>query len=226
MTDKDDDFLARWSRRKSDSRRGLKRVDAPASQKTEGETQNAALKQEPLAPESGEPIDGLANASEPEPETAEPTAADAVEDDFSDVDFNALDYDSDYGRFMKDGVPEAIRRRALKQLYRSNPILANVDGLNDYDDDFTDAALAVEVLQSAYKVGRGYFTDEELAEMEDGDAEDLGAEEEAVVADSEEVAAREPKQADAGQAEKAGDHESALLDEEAGGDSDHEKSKV
>jgi hypothetical protein len=62
---------------------------------------------------------------------------------------------------MKKGVPEAVKRRALRTLWSSNPILANLDGLNDYDEDFTDAALAVKVLTSNYKPGSGYLTEEE-----------------------------------------------------------------
>ena len=40
-------------------------------------------------------------------------------------------------------------------------MLANVDGLNDYDEDFTDAALVVKGLKSAYQVGKGYLTAED-----------------------------------------------------------------
>lgn len=159
MTERDDDFLARWSRRKSEAREGLRRRDEAGDGDPEVETRQAAL--------PGERDEFDAEAGDRAPEDQPPPGAEAgdgtAEDDFSDVDFEALDFESDYGRFMKDGVPDAIRRRALKQLWRSNPVLANLDGLNDYDDDFTDAALAVEVLETAYKVGRGYLTDEDLA---------------------------------------------------------------
>ncbi|MEE9587788.1 MAG: DUF3306 domain-containing protein, partial [Hyphomicrobiaceae bacterium] len=79
--------------------------------------------------------------------------------------------ESDFTRFMKAGVPEAIRRRALRQLWLSDPVLANLDGLNDYDEDFTDAKLVVEFLQTSHKVGQGYLTDEEMAAQR-GDGED------------------------------------------------------
>lgn len=181
MTEDDDDFLARWSRRKKESRQELSEADEAASSDAGTETETAALAEEPLATseETGEEPSGDPEASE-ETQTKELT-----EEDFADVDFDALNFESDYGRFMKEGVPETIRRRALKQLYRSNPVLANVDGLNDYDDDFTDAALAVEVLQTAYKVGRGYLTDEDIAELEDADGEDETPESEVEVAEVE-----------------------------------------
>jgi hypothetical protein len=94
-------------------------------------------------------------------------AAETVPDDLVGVEVEALDYDADFTRFMQKDVPEALRKRALRQLWRSDPILANVDGLNDYDDDFTDAALAVKVLETAHKIGRGYLDDDEVGQDED-----------------------------------------------------------
>jgi len=56
---------------------------------------------------------------------------------------------------MAKVVPEAIRRRALRTLWRSNPVLANVDMLVDYGEDFTDSATVVANMQTAYQVGKG-----------------------------------------------------------------------
>ncbi|MGH1576273.1 DUF3306 domain-containing protein [Planktotalea sp.] len=61
----------------------------------------------------------------------------------------------DFAAFMDKAVPDQIRRRALRTLWRSNPVLANVDMLVDYGEDFTDAAMAVENIQTAYQVGKG-----------------------------------------------------------------------
>lgn len=61
----------------------------------------------------------------------------------------------DIRAFMEKAVPEHIRRRALRGLWRRNPVLANLDGLVDYGDDFTDSALVSDALQTAYQVGRG-----------------------------------------------------------------------
>jgi len=61
----------------------------------------------------------------------------------------------DFSAFMSDAVPERLRKRALRQLWRSNPVLANLDNLVDYGEDYTDAALVVENLQTAYQVGKG-----------------------------------------------------------------------
>ena len=66
--------------------------------------------------------------------------------------------------FMAEAVPDRIRRRALRKLWTSNPALANLDGLLDYGEDFTNRATVVENLQTAYQVGKGMLKHvEELA---------------------------------------------------------------
>lgn len=66
--------------------------------------------------------------------------------------------------FMAEAVPDRIRRRALRKLWLSNPALANLDGLLDYGEDFTNGATVVENLQTAYQVGKGMLKHvEELA---------------------------------------------------------------
>ena len=57
--------------------------------------------------------------------------------------------------FMSKEVPERLRQRALRRLWRLNPVLANVDGLVDYGEDFTDAAVVMDGMQTAYQVGKG-----------------------------------------------------------------------
>jgi hypothetical protein len=60
----------------------------------------------------------------------------------------------DFAAFMRAGVPERFKRMALRRLWRSNPVLACVDGLNDYDDDYRQQALG-QVVKTAYQVGKG-----------------------------------------------------------------------
>ena len=68
---------------------------------------------------------------------------------------------------MKEVVPERLRRRALKKLWLSNPLLANVDGLVDYGEDFTDAAVGAGFVETTYQVGKGMLKHiEELARKE------------------------------------------------------------
>ena len=61
----------------------------------------------------------------------------------------------DFSVFMAKAVPDRIRRKALRTLWRSNPVLANVDMLVDYGEDFTDSATVIENLQTTYQVGKG-----------------------------------------------------------------------
>jgi len=84
----------------------------------------------------------------------EKTDAELLEElDLPDPD--TLVMGDDFSVFMSKAVPDRIRRRALRILWRSNPVLANVDMLVDYGEDFTDAAMAVENIQTAYQVGKG-----------------------------------------------------------------------
>ncbi|MBY6160833.1 DUF3306 domain-containing protein [Mameliella alba] len=69
---------------------------------------------------------------------------------------------------LRSVVPQRLRTRALRRLWRLNPVLANVDGLVDYGEDFTDAALAVEKLQTVYQVGKGMF--DKAAEQAEAEA--------------------------------------------------------
>ncbi len=88
------------------------------------------------------------------------------------VDLEALDGDSDFSIFMKEGVPDVLKRKALATLWRSNPVLANVDGLVDYDDDFANPDLIMKTFKSAYQAGRGYLEHvERLAKLEQAEGE-------------------------------------------------------
>lgn len=122
---KDDAFLSRWSRRK--------RADA------ETETvEEAADELDAAVVESDEEISDeelLEKLELPDPDGM------ARGDDFS--------------AFMRAGVPERLRRRALRSLWVSNPALANLDELLDYGEDFTDAATVIENMQTVYEVGKG-----------------------------------------------------------------------
>lgn len=70
----------------------------------------------------------------------------------------------DFAAFMARDVPEHLRRQALRTLWRSNPVLACVDGLNEYDDDYRAAMLLQEPIKTAYQVGKGML--KHIEEME------------------------------------------------------------
>lgn len=145
--EQEDDFLARWSRRKQDARH------APAPE-AEPEPASEPPAPDSVAEKSDEEI--LAELGLPDPDSLGPGA--------------------DFKAFMTEAVPDRIRRRALRRLWLSNPALANLDELVDYGDDFTDSATVVANLTSAYKAGRGYF-DKLTAEAQAEQAERADADE-------------------------------------------------
>ena len=146
MADSDESeegFVSRWARRKSDAKDAARRPP-PAAESEEGTAADRA---------AGPPAEiDPADLHLPDPDT--------------------LDAEADFTVFLKEGVPEAIRRRALRRLWRLNPVLANLDGLNDYDDDFTDAATVVEGLKTLYKVGQGMVTEEDETPEEPVEADE------------------------------------------------------
>lgn len=122
--------LGRWSRRKQAARHGRPEEDEPAAA-------------EPLpapAEEAAPPLE--AEAPEPAPELPDP---------------DSLDDPGAFKAFMARGVPPELRRRALRRLWRLDPIYSHHDGLDDYCGDYTDAARVVPDLKTAYRVGRGFL---------------------------------------------------------------------
>ena len=97
----------------------------------------------------------------------------------------------DFSVFMSKAVPDRVRRRALRVLWKANPLLANLDELVEYGEDYTDSATVVENLQTAYQVGRGMLKHiEHLAEEEAKKAEgetDVAAQEEEEIAPEAEI---------------------------------------
>lgn len=72
-------------------------------------------------------------------------------------DPDTLELGADVTGFMRKEIPELLRRKALRALWKTNPVLAVLDGLNDYDEDYTDAAFAAKSVNTLYKVGQGMF---------------------------------------------------------------------
>ncbi|MGC3937409.1 DUF3306 domain-containing protein [Roseobacter sp. EG26] len=80
----------------------------------------------------------------------------------------SLQAGDDFAAFMARDVPKHLQNRALRSLWRSNPVLACVDGLNEYDDDYRAAMLAMEPIKTAYQVGKGMMSHlEEVARQEE-----------------------------------------------------------
>lgn len=139
-----DGFLSRWSRRKAEAREAEREPD-----------------QAPPPPEEA-PEDNL-----PAPAEDAPVAAEGDDDEPLDLpDIDSLTKESDYTVFLKDKVPAALRKQALRKLWRSDPVLANLDGLNDYDDDYSNPAVTGAAVRTAYNALRGYARAEPEEEQE------------------------------------------------------------
>ena len=70
----------------------------------------------------------------------------------------SLTADSDFTAFLRTNVPSVLKKAALRKLWKSDPVLANVDGLNDYDEDFAKMGLG-KAVKTAYHVGKGMIKD-------------------------------------------------------------------
>lgn len=93
----------------------------------------------------------------------------------------------DFSVFLKAAVPDRLKRRALRRLWASNPALANLDGLIDYGEDYTDAATVTDKLSTAYQVGKGMtkHVEEMLRQAADAPKEQTEADPEtAAIADA------------------------------------------
>jgi hypothetical protein len=75
---------------------------------------------------------------------------------------------TDVRPFLAPGMPDTIKQKALRKIWSTDPILSQIDPLQDYAEDFTDEAVAVPagMLKTAYRIGRGFLSDDEVAEWE------------------------------------------------------------
>ena len=121
--------LSRWSQRKLAARRGEAMPDE-------------------AAPVASDASPDPAFAALPE------TAADEPVPELPSID--ELTAESDYTIFLKKGVPAALTKAALRKLWTSDPVLANLDGLNDYDEVYNAVQPALTLAQTSYRPGRGY----------------------------------------------------------------------
>ena len=164
--------FSRWSKLKTDSRK--RRGAALPGFATEPEQALPAAPEPATAEPGPDPATEEGASREQEAPPADAAEEEVYPEDLPEIE--TLDKDSDYSVFMSEKVSDAIRNRALRKLWLSDPVLANLDGLVDYGEDFTDAAMVVKNMQSVYKVGRGMVDYEEEARKK---AEALAAREEA-----------------------------------------------
>ena len=142
----DEGFVSRWSRLKREARK------APAEPQGEAARQSPARADTPAARPA--PPDDAA-AGDARGREAEDTRPAAPFDPASLPDIESLTFESDYTAFLQEGVPRELRNRALQRLWRSDPVLANLDGLLEYGEDYTGIGTKKTLVRTAYRVGRG-----------------------------------------------------------------------
>jgi hypothetical protein len=136
-TPEGDGFLSRWSRRKLE--RSAAAANAPASPEPAALPPPAEADERPRDPETGEPIDEELVASLPS--------------------IDQLREGADVSGFMRRGVPEALRRDALRALWTSDPTIRDyVSPALDYAYDYNAPGGAP---------GYGPLTESDIAQAKD-----------------------------------------------------------
>lgn len=139
--------LSRWSR--------LKRGEKTASEierERAGDEEAGANGDDGLVP--------AAAMAPPQDRSGEEAAGDdgdpermLTEEDLPDID--SLTSGSDFTVFLQKNVPAHLHKLAMRKLWRSDPVLANLDGLNDYDTDYSLKEVWDIAAQSAEDLARG-----------------------------------------------------------------------
>jgi hypothetical protein len=163
-----DSFLARRARLKAERQRAARESASPAEQ----------------APDAANETTETAEA------TASPPAPALTDADMPPVE--SLTAESDFTMFLSEGVSDALRRTALRKLFHL-PEFNILDGLNDYDEDYTKFEKLGDVVtyhqrsmlareEAAKKAAAEQeAAEQEAAEMEAGELSDPAGEEEEAV---------------------------------------------
>jgi len=159
----DDGILGRWSRRKRAARQST--IARPGRGGARPVELARVAPPQPMPAVAADAEARLPAVGEREPGKGKAPA------DLPPVD--QLDKNSDYTRFLEKGVPEALKRQALKRLWSSDPQFHVVDPFTEYGGDYT---VVVPIGASLYKPGLGYLTEEELEQQKNLRAPDAVAE--------------------------------------------------
>ena len=117
-------------------------TDEEESSATDFVSRWSRLKHE--AKENAVPADAVADVSELAEKSEVPVK---VLTDADMPDIKLMTDDSDYTDFLSPGVSEALRKLALRKLFHSE-VFNICDGLDDYDEDFTQFKLLGDTVTS------------------------------------------------------------------------------
>jgi len=144
----EESFLSRWARRKAQEQEQPAELRQPEAPEPEGEANDAPGEAQ------GSPAETAEAAAErlPDPET--------------------LGRDDDWSPFLKAEVPKELRVRALRRLWRLDPVFANLDGLVDYAEDYNSPEFTGRPVKTLFQVGRGMLVQEEAETREAEETEE------------------------------------------------------
>jgi hypothetical protein len=123
MNDRDSNFLSRWSRRKAQVREGVAPPDEAVLAAAQPVTADAAAEAPRAVPATLQPQ--VETSAQPAVTPPSPTLDDVA----------ALSPQSDYTRFVAEGVAPEVKNAALKKLF-TDPHFNVMDGLDTYIDDY------------------------------------------------------------------------------------------
>lgn len=167
MSEKPDGALSRWSQRKHAARVAARGGAAPTASKEADEPVVSDV-QPQLAPDARANLPADASGAERKAERTPVELRPPL------TPIEELTAESDYTQFLAEHVPEALRRAALRKLWNSDPVLACLDGLNDYDEDYNVIDTAISVADTDYKIGRGFLDADEPESERMPEAEPAG----------------------------------------------------
>jgi Protein of unknown function (DUF3306) len=150
--------LNRWSQRKHAARHGVAPEDTAADIRRGDERQPSA-----------------ADVAKARQQTAAVEAVSADDEETPVLPpIDELTAESDYTVFLGKNVPQALTNAALRKLWLSDPVFANLDRLNDYDDDYSIVESVVSAVRTSYQVGKGHIdeAEETVAKLEPADADE------------------------------------------------------
>ncbi len=180
MTNHDETRLSRWSRRKLESgRMAPPKKRGPLITFADDPSQNPlhmttmappmlpveSMHQTPLqkaALDTGDNRSDMEADTKPGTETEtevdiEPEDLDALAKDHGLQSIDSLEADSDFKPFMQGGIPDALKQAAMSRLWRLDKSFGFLDGMNDYDEDFRVIDKLITMLDTNYKIGRGFL---------------------------------------------------------------------
>ncbi len=198
MSNQEENRIGRWSRRKTEAKKETVKtvrgpivtyaqdsidkhtIDAspPPTSQASGRLGALDLSEEALQELKTAPDTELINNDKDELEEEEQDL-DILSQEHGLPNIDSLDAQSDFKPFMQGGIPDILKQAAMRRLWRIDKSFGFLDGMNDYDEDFKVTGKLITMLDTNYKIGRG-FLDEIDEDDEDDEVDESNISEEEI----------------------------------------------